>query len=201
MIEDDRRLLILDLDETLIHAVEAPLGRPADFQVGPYFAYRRPHLKEFLAWAVEFFEVGVWTSASPDYARIVVDSIFPDHVKSRLRFVWSCDRCVRWFNPDTGDHEWLKDLRKVKRLGWPLDRVVMVDDSPEKLRRNYSNLVRVLPFWGHDDDIELRRLPRFLEWLRAHPDVRLPEKRGWQYFDWVRGEAMPNDRACDLLIT
>lgn len=185
---NDRCLLILDLDETLIHAAETPLDRPADFRVGPYFAYKRPHLADFLTRVMESFEVGVWTSASPDYAEIVVSAIFPDDARSRLRFVWSCQRCVRWLNPDTGDHEWLKDLRKVKRLGWPLDRVVMIDDSPEKLRRHYGNLVRVLPFWGHDDDVELRLLTRFLDRLRTHPDIRPPEKRGWQYFDWVRRE-------------
>lgn len=34
---DDRPLLILDVDETLLHASEVPANRAADFQCGPYF--------------------------------------------------------------------------------------------------------------------------------------------------------------------
>jgi len=30
-------LLVLDLDETLVHATEQALDVPADFHVGPYF--------------------------------------------------------------------------------------------------------------------------------------------------------------------
>lgn len=39
-------LLILDLDETLIHATEQP-EREADFQIFHYHVYKRPYLEEF----------------------------------------------------------------------------------------------------------------------------------------------------------
>ena len=42
------KLLILDLDETLIFATERPLTREADFRVGPYHVYGRPGLADFL---------------------------------------------------------------------------------------------------------------------------------------------------------
>jgi len=42
------KLLILDLDETLIFATERPLTREADFRIGPYHVYRRPDLADFL---------------------------------------------------------------------------------------------------------------------------------------------------------
>jgi len=44
----DRKLLLLDLDETLIHARETPLGRNEDFCVGEYFVYRRPPVDKFI---------------------------------------------------------------------------------------------------------------------------------------------------------
>ena len=43
-----RQLLILDIDETLVYATETPLERPPDFRVGPFVAYRRPHLHKFI---------------------------------------------------------------------------------------------------------------------------------------------------------
>ena len=44
-----RPLLILDLDEPLIHGAETRLHRDADFAVGPFHVYKRPGAGEFLA--------------------------------------------------------------------------------------------------------------------------------------------------------
>ena len=56
----DRTLLILDIDETLIHASERPLDREPDFGVGPFSVYRRPGLAEFLEFCQSKFQVAVW---------------------------------------------------------------------------------------------------------------------------------------------
>ena len=61
-------LLILDLDETLMHAREIPLEWTEDFRIGPYFAYRRPFLENFLERVSKSFRLAVWTSSSPEYA-------------------------------------------------------------------------------------------------------------------------------------
>ena len=68
------KLLVLDLDETLIHATAKPqsVGRAGEHAVGPYAVYRRPHLDEFLRTVLEWFDLGVWTSSSPLYATQVV---------------------------------------------------------------------------------------------------------------------------------
>jgi carboxy-terminal domain RNA polymerase II polypeptide A small phosphatase len=42
MNETDKKLLILDLDETLIHATSKKLSREPDFIVFDYFVYKRP---------------------------------------------------------------------------------------------------------------------------------------------------------------
>jgi len=65
----NRLLLVLDLDETLVHATSPPLGRPCDFMTEEFFVYVRPGLTEFLEGIVNDFEVAVWTSSSEAYAR------------------------------------------------------------------------------------------------------------------------------------
>src|SRR5689334_16338243 len=87
-----RTLLILDLDETLIHATERPLERAADFSVYGYHVYRRPRLDAFLAECARHFELAVWSSASDDYVRAVVETIFPD--PAALHFVWGRSKAV-----------------------------------------------------------------------------------------------------------
>ncbi|MDX1739720.1 MAG: HAD family hydrolase, partial [Rhodothermales bacterium] len=173
-----QRLLILDLDETLIHGTRHPLGRPADFVVDPYHIYRRPHLDEFLLNCSQHYEMAVWTSAGADYAREVVDEIWPPGVDRS--FLWSRERCTYRENLETRRPEWIKDLKKVKKAGYPLERIVMVDDNPEKLSRQYGNLVRVRPYYGELRDDELPWLSRFLSQLAAVDNVREVEKRGWR---------------------
>ena len=184
----DRILLVLDLDETLIYATETPLDRAPDFEVYGYHVYRRPHLDAFLATCFENFSVAVWSSASDPYVEAVVARIFPD--PARLLFVWGRSRVtlrrLRDFDDgayayDPWDHlHYQKSLKKVKRLGWPLERILIVDDTPEKSARNFGNAIYPRPFEGALDDDELLRLARYIVRLKDEPNVRSIEKRKWR---------------------
>ena len=174
----DRSLLILDLDETLVHATESPLSHLHDFEVGPYVVYRRPGVESFVRAMHRHFVLAVWTSSTRLYAEGVVPQIFPAEIP--LRFVWSRERCTRRFDPETHDFEWAKNLDKVKRLGFPLERVLIVDDTPKKLERHYGNLVRVKAFEGDLSDTELFGLIEYLPTLAEVPNVRSVEKRYWR---------------------
>jgi len=174
---DSPILLILDLDETLIHATEEPLGREHDFLVGPYAVSLRPHLAEFLASCSACFRLAVWSSASDDYVRDVVGRIIPPGLE--LAFAWGRSRCVRRFDPETFEDCHVKDLKKVKRLGFDLNRVLIADDTPSKVQRHYGNAGYVPPFFGDPEDRSLPRLASYLATLQHEPDVRFLEKRGW----------------------
>lgn len=63
----DKILLILDLDETLIHASRKVLDRKADFEVFDYHIYKRPFLDEFLQKVKSNFMLAIWSSASDEY--------------------------------------------------------------------------------------------------------------------------------------
>jgi RNA polymerase II subunit A small phosphatase-like protein len=177
-----RPLLILDLDETLIYAAEDGRDPPpprTDLRVGRFSVQKRPLVHAFLADVAEHYDLAVWTSSSSSYARPIVDALFPG-AAGTLAFVWCADRCTRRFDPETRDYFRAKDLRKVKRLGHPLERVLIVDDSPEKIARHYGNHIRVTPFTGDDADTELRDLVPFLRRLATVPNVRTIEKRNWR---------------------
>ena len=172
------RLLILDLDETLVFATEEKLARGEDFRVGPYFVYKRPGLDTFVEFAFNQFKVALWTSSSRNYANGAISAIFQD--PERLEFAWARERCTRKSNPETGISYWIKDLKKVRRLGWSLEGVAVIDDSPEKLKRSYGNHIHVAPFEGDPTDNELPRLQVYLAWLKQVPNVRLVDKRNWR---------------------
>jgi TFIIF-interacting CTD phosphatase-like protein len=176
--QNHRKLLILDLDETLIHASEEAPAVGESFRLGPYHACERPHVGEFLRQVEERFELAVWSSASGPYVAQVVERLFER--PEELRFVWSRERCTQRFCPETSEHYWRKHLKKVKRFGYDLSQVIVVDDSPEKWEQSYGNLVTVRPFTGEVEDVELLLLGRYLETLAGVEDVRRVEKRGWR---------------------
>src|SRR3546814_13765967 len=88
----ERILLILDLDETLIRAVEEPLDRPADFRLPDFLVYRRPHLDAFLAPVSENFDLAVSSSVNSPYVDAIVDAIFPDVLA--LQFCRNISRAI-----------------------------------------------------------------------------------------------------------
>lgn len=175
---DTDKLIVLDLDETLIFSTETKLDREPDFTASKYFSYKRPHLNEFLEECFKLFKVGVWTSASEDYAQAVVKNIFKD--PSRLEFVWTCARCTQKYSPDYDNYELIKDLKKLKDHGYPIEKIIMVDDSKEKVQRNYGNAIIVKSFIGDPKDDELLALLMFLERIKCVDSVRKVNKMNWR---------------------
>ena len=173
-----RPLLILDLDETLIHGAESRLHRDADFMVGPFHIYKRPHLESFFDSIVPHFDVAIWSSASPDYVDGIASALA--QFVAKWQFVWSRIRCVQRMDPEMMTTIFIKDLRKVKRRGYDLDRVLMVDDTRHKVSRNYGNAIYIPPYEGVEDDAELPQLAKYVNSLRYEPNFRKIEKRGWR---------------------
>lgn len=183
-------LLILDLDETLIHASAVKIRDDFDFQVYHYYVYQRPGLTEFLTRCGAHFTLAVWSSASDDYVRAVVSQIFPPTLP--LAFVWGRSRCTRFRLPELDEqgftsldyatsYEFAKRLKKVTRQGFDLKRTLIVDDTPEKVSHNYGNAIYIKPFVGARDDQELAYLADYLLTLKNEANVRTIEKRGWRH--------------------
>ena len=185
--QHERILLVLDVDETLIHSAETELGRPADFRAFRYRVYKRPYLLEFLERCNAAFDLAVWSSGSDLYVRYVVQQIFPKEFK--LHFVWGRSRATYRRLPDDmyvssgGRREhfnYVKPLKKAVKFGWSLDRMLVVDDTPEKCADNFGNAIYPKPFEGDPTDDELPQLADYLESLKDVASVRKIEKRNWR---------------------
>jgi TFIIF-interacting CTD phosphatase-like protein len=172
------KLLVLDLDETLIFATESPLMRMPDLRVFDYYVYKRPGVDRFIKTCLEWFMVGVWTSSGSLYADSIVRALFSDPAK--LTFVWSALRCSRGYDREEQQQVVRKDIKKLTRTGYCRENIIMVDDSPEKLGRSYGNGVIVRPYQGEPGDRELYLLIEYLELLGPVEDVRPIEKRQWR---------------------
>jgi TFIIF-interacting CTD phosphatase-like protein len=174
----NKKLVIFDLDETLVFATVHRLEREPDFEVGPYAVYKRPFVDALIAFCAAHFKIAVWTSSSEDYAAGVVRQLFAHD--EQLEFVFARKKCVQRFDPEMQDYFYIKDLRKVRPRGFDLADIMILDDTPQKLIRNYGNLVRVTEWLGDPGDRELDAIQALLLELKAVPNIRKVEKRGWQ---------------------
>ncbi len=182
------KLLILDIDETLLHSSRRGLSRVHDFLLGNYYVYLRPHVRELFEFCRSRFRVAIWTSSSRNYALGTMHRLLPPDYP--LEFLWSRQRCLEVFRQETQELEHIKDLQDVESLGYGLGEVIFVDDTPRKLQRHSHNLVPISPFMGSSDDRELLVLMEYLEHLRAVEDVRRVDKKDWQTLRGDRGGAI-----------
>lgn len=178
MTENGRILLILDLDETLIHATEQKLSTEPHFEYVEYFIYKRPMVDHFLLEMSHYFDLAVWSSAGDQYVNDVVKLIKPNEID--FQFVWAQSKCTIRRDYELGNYVYEKRLKKVKKLGFRLEQVLIVDDSPEKTRDNFGNAIYIQPFEGKHDDEELTVLSKYLKSIHQVNNVRAIEKRGWR---------------------
>ena len=176
----DRMLLILDIDEALVHSDESPLDPNFDFRLFTYNVVKRPYLDEFIYCAFEYFDVAIWTAATDDYAQIMIEYLFPKY--QELKFVWSRKRCLLKFDYERGDYFWIKDLKKIKKLGYNLEKVLVIEDEMRSMQRSFGNLILMKPFDGNTADDEFQLLIPYLEWISRQDNVRTIEKRFWRSF-------------------
>jgi carboxy-terminal domain RNA polymerase II polypeptide A small phosphatase len=186
----ERLHIILDVDETLIHASHAPIDTELfDFRVGQYYVYPRPHLTDFLTECAALGDVAIWSSASLDYVQQIVARIAPPSFQPT--FIWGSEHCTQRRNLETDMLYWRKDIKKIHpSLGWSKNRIIAIDDSPEKWETSYGNYLRVKAFEGslvrvfegNQNDNELARLIPYLRYLATVPNIRAIEKRYWRQY-------------------
>ena len=116
--------VVLDLDETLVFARNGPIQL-------------RPGCKELIRLLGDHCETVVWTAGERSYAKEVLQKI--DDVGAIRHCVY---RHHLWFNGQAGQ---VKDLGM---LGRNPDRVLLVENTPDCLRKNATQSVLVPDFRG-----------------------------------------------------
>lgn len=170
-----RMTLVLDLDETLIHCVKSPTedrlaaeGTPPDlcirFSDGAVKGSIRfrPYTKVFLEVVSNLFEVVVFTASTQAYADTVLDTLDPNKK-------WITHRLYRpscTLSPSGG---YFKDL---SLLGRPLDKVILVDNSPTSLAMQPDNGIPVRTWQDDMKDREMIDLISVLHSCRNSGNVR-----------------------------
>ncbi|CEM11928.1 unnamed protein product [Vitrella brassicaformis CCMP3155] len=178
-----RRLtVVLDLDETLMHCKSEPMNREADVTVrfedssNVGHVYFRPEVRSFLRKVSQLYELVIFTASTQSYADQVIGFLDPNRewVKNRL-YRHHCTEVSGGY---------VKDLRIFNR---PLDRVVLVDNSPISLAFQPDNGLLINSWLGDQDDRELDELENELQLLDDHGDVRRYLETRYGFKQWING--------------
>ncbi|MFC7518289.1 HAD family hydrolase [Herbaspirillum sp. GCM10030257] len=164
------KLIIFDLDETLVHATMNKLSYAPDFEVSPYVVYIRPFAAELLEFTATHFDIAIWSSSSAVYVEAVTERLFrPLYLP---RFSWAVEKCVQKVDPRTNGYVYIKDLRWVRKHGYDVDEIIIIDDSPEKIQRQPRSHLHVAPFTESPSDQEPLACDSSAERI-TRPDQRL----------------------------
>ena len=173
-----KKLIIFDLDETLIHATKEKLNIPEDFRYQAFYIYKRPGLDQFLEACSELYPIALWSSADDEYVEAIARLLQSE--KQYFEFVWARSACwmkvIRTEDPETGlkrkKHQFIKPLEKIRIKGWQMRNLLIIDDSLYKVTDNPQNYIVIKAFEGDAKDGELGRLLKYLKQAINYEDFR-----------------------------
>ena len=166
---DNRKTLVLDLDETLIHSAFEPFIPRDDITLTMKMkdndiiihVLKRPYLDEFLNIVTQKYEVVIFTASISDYANPLLDQLDPMKKISHRLFREHCTKA------DNG--LFIKDLN---RLGRDLKNVIIIDNNPVSFIANKANGLPILTWHSIQSDNELIKLIPLLTYLSNVDDIR-----------------------------
>ena len=166
---DNKKTLVLDLDETLIHSAFEPFNPRDDITLTMKIkeeeiiihVLKRPYLDEFLNIVTQKYEVVIFTASISDYANPLLDQLDPFKKISYRLFREHCTKA------DNG--LFIKDLN---RLGRNLKDVIIIDNNPVSFTTNKANGLPILTWHSIQSDNELIKLIPLLTYLSNVDDIR-----------------------------
>ncbi len=159
-------LLVLDLDETLLHCLkdnnhgyaahETILNLPGKSPITLKFNIR-PHAREFLEEMSRHYNIFVYTASEYAYARTLLDAIDPQRLYVKRVF-------DRRFCCITQKGYVVKDLRIFSREA-KIKHMLLVDNSSYCFFPQLKNGIPIIPFENNKQDRELLDLKEYLKYL------------------------------------
>ncbi|KAJ1502433.1 hypothetical protein HMI54_010212 [Coelomomyces lativittatus] len=166
-------ILVLDLDETLIHSSLVP-RRPSDFWIEViqnndmrtreiFWVYKRPGVDQFLRELSRVYQIYIFTAGIKEYASQILDQLDPEGTIFHGRFYR--DDCTEI----KGQGTFAKDLTKISDA---LHRMVLVDNTPTCYSLQPENGIPIKSWYTDLYDGHLHRLREFLTQVSTAPDLR-----------------------------
>ena len=164
----NRKTLVLDLDETLVHSSFIPFEEndiilQVEFDNVLYNIYVlvRPNALQFLINMSKYFEIVIFTASLSKYANPLLDIIDPKKVCSYRLYRDHCTLINGIF------------VKELKRLNRNIKDIIIVDNSPTSYAFNPQNGIPIKSWFEDKNDNELEKLEPFLKFLSKVDDIKL----------------------------
>eukprot|EP00930_Biecheleria_cincta_P034947 TRINITY_DN24083_c0_g2_i1.p1 TRINITY_DN24083_c0_g2~~TRINITY_DN24083_c0_g2_i1.p1 ORF type:complete len:350 (-),score=42.59 TRINITY_DN24083_c0_g2_i1:141-1190(-) len=145
----DRKTLVLDLDETLVHSSFTPVSCEIilNLQLGnethQVYVKKRPGVDEFLENVAKWYEVVIFTASTALYANTLLDEL---DIHGSIQYRLFRDACTKY------KEGYVKDL---SRLGRNLEQVIIIDNLPICYALQPENAIPIITWRDDPDDTEL----------------------------------------------
>ena len=172
-----KKILLLDLDETLIHAdfnkeyendpknpYDTIISFVSENELNNVGIFLRPGVKLFLENLSKFFEIGIFTASVSEYADEVIKFLDPEN--NFIKFKLYRNNCIT-----VNEILRVKDLRILK--GIDLKNIVLVDNNMYSFAAQLNNGILINSFYTNKNDNELCNVYGYLiNYIYHAEDVR-----------------------------
>ena len=166
--ETNKKTLVLDLDETLVHSQFFEFSIPSDItikieiekEIYDIHVLVRPGVEKFIETMKDYYEIIIFTASISKYADILMNIIDPNKYCPYRLFREHCSFV---------NNNYVKDLT---RLGRDLKDIVIVDNSPLSYSFHPNNGLPILSWFDDFSDNELDKITPILIFLSNVEDVR-----------------------------
>lgn len=185
-------IIILDLDETLVHTSESVIPNLSYFKYDDLFVHKRPHLDFFIKKLMndDYYDFAVWSAGKYGYVHHIVNKIFPR--TADIAFVMTRDDCNEKRDKPLYKARNLynqlycgNQLIQTKKDPLPVyiepktvHDFIIIDDREAVTSYDQLNHLQIPPFEGDSDDSELQILWEYLESNKGKPSEWL--SANWQ---------------------
>jgi len=165
--ENNKKTLILDLDETLVHSAFSPFSRKSDLELNIYiegenrmlYVLKRPFVDRFLLELSSLYELVIFTASISPYANPLLDELDKNKcIKYRL----FREHCTY----ENGIY--IKDLKIFDRK---INNMIIIDNNPLSYDNNIENGIPILSWYENVNDDELLKLLPILKYM-SNPEVQ-----------------------------
>ena len=187
--DKNKKTLILDLDETLIHSdldleyknhiitlfFDSQEEGEEEKNI-PIPLILRPKLFDFLNYVKEKYELIIFTASQKNYADRIIDYIEKDQKYFSLRLYR--EHCI-FIKPGL----YIKDLRIFKNRD--LKNIILIDNSIFSFAHQLNNGILVTSFYNDEDDCFLINLKDYLIYcIENCDDVRIINQQQFKFEDY-----------------
>ncbi|EFO65375.1 Nuclear LIM interactor-interacting factor 1 [Giardia lamblia P15] len=169
----NKKLLVLDLDETLVHSsfnkvdnadmiiplsIEDPVSKATiSHQV---YVYKRPYVDEFLETMAKYYELAIFTASLQVYCDAVMEKLDPNGLCVHRLYRDSCIQSNGVF------------VKDMSILGRPIESVIILDNCAASYMFQPENGILAVAFYDDKSDTFLKAIEETMIHLSRVEDVR-----------------------------